>query len=124
MEGVKGDMEKYDSLATAIIRNMGGAGNVNKVIHCVTRLRFYLKDPSMANTGALMKLDKVAGAVYNEPLRQYQVVIGPRVADVYDVVVDQLGDGVTDPEETHEATLLGVEPIEPHRSLLQRLFRK
>ena len=117
-------MEKYDSLATAIIRNVGGAGNVGKVIHCVTRLRFYLKDPSLANTGALMKLDKVAGAVYNEPLRQYQVVIGPRVADVYDVVADQLGNGVADPEETHEATLLGVEPEQPHRSLLQRLLGK
>lgn len=90
MEGVIGDMEKYDSLATAIIRNIDGAGNVDKVIHCVTRLRFYLKGPSLADTGALMKLDKVAGAVYNEPLRQYQVVIGTRVADVYDVVVDQL----------------------------------
>jgi len=32
--------------AEQIIQAVGGATNIERVIHCVTRLRFYLVDPS------------------------------------------------------------------------------
>lgn len=38
----------YSALAAAIMENVGGSGNVHTVSHCVTRLRFVLKDRSMA----------------------------------------------------------------------------
>ncbi len=51
---VKGElMENYSQLATEIIANVGGAENVTKVIHCITRLRFTLKDKDKADTGRL-----------------------------------------------------------------------
>ncbi|GAK30424.1 beta-glucoside-specific phosphotransferase system enzyme IIA component [Weissella oryzae SG25] len=93
----------YTDLATKIIAGVGGASNVEKVIHCVTRLRFYLKDKNQADTAAIQSLDGVAGAVYNEGLGQYQVVIGQAVADVYDEVVAQLGVQVTDDAATDAA---------------------
>lgn len=93
----------YTDLATKIIAGVGGASNVEKVIHCVTRLRFYLKDKDQADTAAIQSLDGVAGAVYNEGLGQYQVVIGQAVADVYDEVVAQLGVQVTDDAATDAA---------------------
>ncbi|GEP18910.1 treB protein [Pediococcus argentinicus] len=35
---------KYDKLARQIVQDVGGADNTNSLIHCITRLRFYLKD--------------------------------------------------------------------------------
>jgi PTS system beta-glucosides-specific IIC component len=95
--------QDYDNLAKDIIAQVGGPENVNKVIHCITRLRFYLNDETKANTEAISELDGVAGAVYNEQLGQYQVVIGPAVTDVYDKVVENLGDSVVDEEATAAA---------------------
>lgn len=93
----------YTGLASEIINGVGGEENVDKVIHCVTRLRFYLKDKDKADTQAIQSLDGIAGSVYNESLGQYQVVIGQAVADVYDEVVDQLGSQVTDDDATDAA---------------------
>lgn len=36
--------KNYDETAQDIIKNVGGRDNVDKVIHCITRLRFYLKE--------------------------------------------------------------------------------
>ena len=96
-------MANYSQLATDIIANVGGAENVTKVIHCITRLRFTLKDKDKADTAAIEALPGVAGAVYNSNLNHYQVVIGQAVEDVYDEVVEQLGDAVVDDEATAQA---------------------
>lgn len=46
-------MSKYESLAKEILANVGGKENINSLTHCVTRLRFRLKDESKANDDAL-----------------------------------------------------------------------
>lgn len=93
----------YQQLAETIIKNVGGGENVDKVIHCITRLRFYLKDPNKADPESFSNLSGVAGAVYNKTLNQFQVIIGPAVEDVYDAVVAQLGDKVVDESATRDA---------------------
>ena len=93
----------YTQLASQIIEYVGGQDNVDKVIHCISRLRFYLKDEKKAQTDKIQALDGVAGALYNAGLGQYQVVIGPAVPDVYDAVIKQLGDGVVDQKATEAA---------------------
>ena len=40
---------KYEKLAKDIIKNVGGKENVNSLTHCVTRLRFKLKDESKSD---------------------------------------------------------------------------
>ena len=82
-------MGKYTQLSADIIQNVGGKENVKKVIHCVTRLRFYLKDESKANDEILKNMDGVVTVV--KAMGQYMVVIGEHVADVYDEVCLQLG---------------------------------
>ena len=72
---------KYENLAKDIIKNVGGKENVNSLCHCVTRLRFKLKDESKANTDVLKKMDGVVTVVKSGG--QYQVVIGNHVPDVY-----------------------------------------
>ena len=39
----KAGKRDYDALADIIIENVGGKENINNLIHCITRLRFYLK---------------------------------------------------------------------------------
>lgn len=95
--------QDYNALAKQIIAGVGGAENIDKVIHCISRLRFYLKDEKKAQTDELTALDGVVGALYNSSLGQYQVVIGPAVTDVYDAVIAQLGTGFTDDSATEAA---------------------
>jgi PTS system beta-glucosides-specific IIC component len=78
---------KYDGLARIIIQNVGGKENIKSLTHCVTRLRFVLKDESKANTDILKETDGVVTVVQSGG--QYQVVIGQQVADVYDVVCEK-----------------------------------
>lgn len=75
---------KYDGLARIIIQNVGGKENINSLTHCVTRLRFKLKDESKANTEVLEETDGVIKVIRSGG--QYMVVIGNQVADVYDAV--------------------------------------
>ncbi|KRM51565.1 glucose PTS transporter subunit IIA [Ligilactobacillus araffinosus] len=79
----------YDALATTIIKLVGGKDNVNNLIHCITRLRFYLKDESKADTEALKNTDGVIDVM--KASGQYQVVIGNEVTNVFDAVMKQLG---------------------------------
>lgn len=75
---------KYDGLARIIIQNVGGKSNVVSLTHCVTRLRFKLKDESKANTEVLKNTDGVITVMQSGG--QYQVVIGNTVPEVYAVV--------------------------------------
>ncbi len=74
-------MGKYESLAKEIIKNVGGKENINSLTHCVTRLRFKLKDESKANDEVLKNMDGVVTVMKSGG--QYQVVIGNHVAEVY-----------------------------------------
>lgn len=74
-------MGKYESLAKDIIKNVGGKENVVSLAHCVTRLRFQLKDESKANTEVLKNMDGVVTVMISNG--QYQIVIGNHVPDVY-----------------------------------------
>ncbi|SEM55499.1 PTS system beta-glucoside-specific IIA component, Glc family /PTS system beta-glucoside-specific IIB component, Glc family /PTS system beta-glucoside-specific IIC component, Glc family [Mesobacillus persicus] len=93
---------KYEQLAKDIISNVGGKENVSSVVHCITRLRFKLKDESKANTDALKKMDDVVTVMKSGG--QYQVVIGNHVPDVYKTVVAVggfEGAGQVDQDEDH-----------------------
>ncbi|GER73624.1 beta-glucoside-specific PTS transporter subunit IIABC [Weizmannia acidilactici] len=71
----------HEKLAKDILALVGGKENINNVFHCVTRLRFKLKDESIAKTEELKDLDGVVTVMKSGG--QYQVVIGNHVPDVY-----------------------------------------
>ena len=91
---------KYEQLAKDIIKNVGGKENVNSLTHCVTRLRFKLKDESKANTDVLKNMDGVVTVVKSGG--QYQVVIGNHVPDVYADVMAVAGLAESGNEEIEE----------------------
>ena len=74
-------MGKYEKLAKDIVANVGGKENINGLTHCVTRLRFKLKDESKAKDDIIKKMDGVVTLI--KSAGQYQVVIGNHVPDVF-----------------------------------------
>lgn len=73
---------KYEQLCNTIIEGVGGKSNVKDVIHCITRLRFTLKDESKADTDGLKATKGVIDVIQSGG--QYQVVVGPQVNGIYD----------------------------------------
>lgn len=57
---------KYDGLARIILQNVGGKGNILSVTHCVTRLRFQLKDEDAPNTEVLEQTEGVGASSVRE----------------------------------------------------------
>lgn len=97
-------MAKYTELVEYIIDNVGGKDNVDNVTHCLTRLRFKLKDDSKVNEDALKNKKGIITA--QSAGGKYQVVIGTHVGDVYEEVLSQLGGHFTETEEKVEGNLL------------------
>ncbi|MCF1784108.1 beta-glucoside-specific PTS transporter subunit IIABC [Lactobacillus mulieris] len=88
---------QYKTWAKEIIQLIGGKENVNSLVHCVTRLRFKLKDEKKANDEAIKNLNGVITVVHSGG--QYQVVIGDAVTDVYDEIMPRLGLKATNNDE-------------------------
>ncbi|WP_297713431.1 beta-glucoside-specific PTS transporter subunit IIABC [Clostridium sp.] len=74
-------MGKYNELAKEIVKNIGGKENVISLTHCITRLRFKLKDESIANDDVLKNMQGIVTVMKSGG--QYQVVIGNHVPEVY-----------------------------------------
>lgn len=75
----------YDELAQTIIDNVGGPENVIALTHCVTRLRFRLRDESLVNDNTLTKTKGVIHVLHVPG--QVHVVVGQVVDVVYDAIV-------------------------------------
>ncbi|ALU76648.1 TPA: PTS beta-glucoside transporter subunit IIBCA [Listeria monocytogenes] len=93
-------------LAKEVVKLVGGKENILSVIHCVTRLRFKLRDENLAETEKIKALKGVMTVVKSGG--QYQVVIGDHVSYVYDEVIRVLGikpdDAPQDnPEQEHKS---------------------
>lgn len=71
----------YASVAKKILQRVGGKENVISLVHCMTRLRFTLKDESIVDDEAVKKTKGVMGVM--KKAGQYQIIIGNDVANVY-----------------------------------------
>jgi phosphotransferase system glucose/maltose/N-acetylglucosamine-specific IIC component/phosphotransferase system IIB component len=81
-------MGTRDAIAR-IIQLVGGQGNINKVWHCMTRLRFDLIDDSKIEQVEIRKLPGVLGAQLQSD--QFQIIIGPKVNGWYEQMQEALG---------------------------------
>ena len=77
-------MEKTEVVAK-IIEYVGGKDNVVNTWHCMTRLRFVVKDLKKADQEALKKVPGVLGVIYAGG--QLMVVLGKNLLPVYETVV-------------------------------------
>ncbi|WP_312186379.1 beta-glucoside-specific PTS transporter subunit IIABC [Lactococcus raffinolactis] len=74
----------YTDISREILEQVGGEQNVKSLIHCMTRLRFVLKDESIVNDSKVEKINGVIGT--NRQSGQYQIIIGNNVVPVYNAI--------------------------------------
>lgn len=77
-------MADNKKIAQDVLEAVGGKENVSKLVHCMTRLRFTLKDGSVPNDDEVKKITGVLGV--QEVSGQYQVIIGQNVPKVYEEI--------------------------------------
>lgn len=77
--------DKNKIIAEQVLKAVGGKENIVSVTHCMTRLRFVLKDQSVPNQKEVESIKGVMGV--NVVGGQYQVIIGNSVGNVYKELV-------------------------------------
>lgn len=82
-------MADTTKLAAEILEMVGGTENVTFVAHCMTRLRFNLKDESIVDDAKVKAIDGVIDIRHSAG--QYQVIVGPKVDKVYEIVAKETG---------------------------------
>lgn len=110
---------KYEKLARDIVEKVGGPGNVHSLTHCITRLRFKLKNESQAKTEEIKNLDGVVTVMKSGG--QYQVVIGNAVDDVYKAVLAVGGLDSNSPTDSGEGEKKG-SPLDAFIDLISGIF--
>ncbi|AGB84057.1 glucose/maltose/N-acetylglucosamine-specific phosphotransferase system IIC component [Serratia sp. FGI94] len=80
--------KNYAAVSDAILQALGGTDNIEALTHCMTRLRFVVKDPAQIDGQALQVIDGVLGVVCADS--QCQVIIGNTVGQAYAEVIKRL----------------------------------
>ena len=83
--------ERYAELVDKIVDLLGGRDNIGFFTHCVTRLRFNLKDKNLVRKEEIEKIPGVMGSQWSGD--QYQVIIGQAVGDAYALIAEKTGLG-------------------------------
>lgn len=101
---------KFEKIAEEILERIGGAANISNCTHCMTRLRFTLKDTSLVKAEEIEALQGILGI--KNAGGQFQVIIGKDVNDVYDCVckianIKTTELDITDGEEAGEKKKIG-----------------
>ena len=76
-----------EKTAKTLIANIGGAENITQAWHCITRLRFNIKNNDLVKMEEIKRMDGILGAQFQSG--QLQVIIGSEVADVFREVETQ-----------------------------------
>ena len=103
-----------------LVARIGGEANIVSVSHCLTRLRFVLKDPAAASVPELEAIPMVKGCFTNAG--QFQVVIGTEVDQVYKQLNAMLGDKAVSKDEAKVAARQNMSLLERGISHLAEIF--
>ena len=74
----------YAQSAEKLVVALGGKSNVTRMFHCMTRLRFYVKNRKLINEADIKKLSEVSGVNWYQD--QFQVIAGNEVNELYDAL--------------------------------------
>ncbi len=113
-------MGKYRKDAEEMLRLVGGRGNLMRVTHCVTRMRFALADPSKADVPAIEALPAAKGSFTQAG--QFQVIIGTDVADFYDDFVAVSGVSEASKADVKKAAVGNQNPLQKAMGAIAEVF--
>ena len=113
-------MSKFKQDVSSLLTLVGGGKNISAVSHCVTRMRFVLKDPSMADVAGIEKLKSVKGTFTNAG--QFQVIIGNDVPTFYNEFVSAAGIKTATKEEAKDAAKANMNWIQRLMANLAEIF--
>lgn len=85
--------QDFKKLASSVVDAVGGVGNVTNLTHCMTRLRFILKDEAKASDETVKNIPGVMGLVKQGG--QYQIIIGNNVAAYKEILALGVDGGAT-----------------------------
>ena len=113
-------MAKFDHDARELLELVGGTDNIAAASHCMTRMRFALKDPSKADVAAIEKLASVKGSFTQAG--QFQVIIGNDVADFYDTFVGISGVSEASKQDVKSAALQNTNILQRAMGAIAEVF--
>ena len=88
----------FEKLADIILKGIGGEENIAGFTHCATRLRFTLKDESVADEEALKNTKGILGIAKSGG--QFQIIIGNEVPKAYGAIQGKMkGSAVGEKEQ-------------------------
>ncbi len=93
--------DNFQLIAKNILQEIGGVANISNMTHCMTRLRFNLKDQSLVNDDAVKRIKGVIGV--NHSGEQYQIIIGQTVDKVFVELGNLTGFNQVDASEVNQA---------------------
>ncbi|WP_440119562.1 beta-glucoside-specific PTS transporter subunit IIABC [Paenibacillus sp. QZ-Y1] len=99
----------HRELSKEIIQLTGGEENIPQAWHCITRLRFNVKDEKKVQLEQIKKLDGVLGAQFQND--QFQVVIGNSVSAVYEELEGQLKQGISSEQNKQAPRSRGINAV-------------
>ncbi|PRO42368.1 beta-glucoside-specific PTS transporter subunit IIABC [Bacillus sp. LLTC93] len=105
-------------LAGKIVKLIGGTENISQSWHCITRLRFNLNDESQVKVDELKTLDGCLGAQFQSG--QFQVIIGAKVAEVYEEIDHLAGHSSNDSAPVKNTSKMN--PIEVVFDVISGIF--
>lgn len=79
----------YTAFSEQIIPLLGGSDNITSATHCITRLRFHLKNKGLADIEKLKTISEILKVQWSS--EELQLVIGSAVGDAYSAVCKSLG---------------------------------
>lgn len=79
----------YEKIAEEIVKEVGGVDNIDRLVHCATRLRFSLNDDSIVDENKVERISGVMGVVKSK--QQFQVIVGgDKVNEIYQLINNKL----------------------------------
>lgn len=113
-------MAKFEKDAKQLLEFIGGSDNIAAVTHCATRMRFVLKDPSLADIEEIEKISSVKGTFTQAG--QFQVIIGNEVPVFYNDFTAISGKTGVSKDEVKAAAKKNQNKVQQLMSVLAEIF--
>lgn len=113
-------MGKFTESSERLLRAIGGKDNIHAVSHCITRMRFVLNDPKIADIAEIESIPCVKGTFTQAG--QFQVIIGNEVADFYQDFVAVSGVSGVSKSEVKSAAKRNQNPLQRVMTSIAEIF--